>query len=218
MNESIKISQTSCGVMSRNEKFLFENFKDVVDEIVELANDAIDYAQSYARQDKGRLTHGEKATHFYAYHILMPCSNALFTTLLTGNLPSCFRELRFMTEMMAKCFLADLHYPDMSFFGEKLNALHSSGSKKPPREIELIEEFAQKTNTDLVHLWRKLSDETHGRKFTERLVDNVVNQNNMPGYALMVPMPFTKEDEQDLNDLNSYVILFRKILNKTMPT
>lgn len=205
--------------MSRNEKFLLENFKDVVDEIVELANDAIDYVQSYARQDKGRRLYGEKAMHFYAYHILMPSSNAIFTTLLTGNLVACFRELRFMVEMMVKCHLADLYYPDMSFFGDKLSALHSRDNGRRPQEITLIKEFAKKTDMELdfIAMWRALSEEIHGKKFVERVVDNVVNQNNMPGYALMVPMPYKKEDKQDLNDLNAYIISFRKILNKVLP-
>ncbi|MDP3729877.1 MAG: hypothetical protein Q8R26_04025 [bacterium] len=216
MDQNAILSRTAFEVMSKNEKFLLKNFKDVMDEIVELANDAIDFAQLYARQDKNRRL-GEKATHFYAYHVLMPTSYAIFTSLLTGNLPACFRELRFMVEMLAKCFLADAYYPNISFFRDKLHALENRDGEKRIAETVFIKEFSDKTGlAGVVTLWKALSEEGHARKFVERVVENIVEKDNIPGYALVIPMPYIKKDIGDLSELNSYVISFRDVLNRTL--
>lgn len=217
MSQNTNFSKTVCGVMSENEKFLLKNFKDVVDEIVELANDAIDCVASYAKQDKDRQLYGQKATHFYAYHVLMPTSHAIFTSLLTGNLPSCFRELRFMVEMLVKCHLADAHYPNLSFFRDKLHALENRDGEKRIAEVAFVKEFSEKTGLNgMVPLWKALSEETHARKFVERVVENIVEKDNMPGYALVIPIPYNRGDISDLSELNSYVISFRNILNKAL--
>ena len=170
-----------------------------IDEIVELANDAIDYVSSYAKQDKGGKTYTEKTTHFYAYHVLMPSSNALLVNLLAGNLPACFRELRFLIETLAKCYLADLHHPDFSFFEKRLYFLqHPEGRKKRVPETDLIKEFAEKSGTGdrAIKLWKTLSEETHAKKFVERVVNNVTNYKNIPAYALIIPMVFRATDKQ----------------------
>lgn len=219
-NKRTKFSQTACEVMNKNEDFLFENYKDIVDEIVELANDAIDYVSSYAKQDKGDKAYAEKAIHFYAYHVLMPSSNALLVSLLSGNLPACFRELRFLVETLAKCYLADLYHSEFSFFEKRLYFLqHPEDKKKRVPETDLIKEFAEKSGNGekVVNLWRTLSEETHTKKFTERVVDNVMNHKNVPAYALVIPMVFRDGDLHDIQDLNNYIVSFGEILNKTMP-
>lgn len=211
-------SKTVYDVMDKNEKFLLENFRDVMDEIVELANDAIDCVQSYARQDKDRQLYGRKATHFYAYHVLMPMSHAILISLLTGNLPSCFRELRFMVEMLAKCYLADIYYPNISFFRDKLHALENRNKGKRIAEITFIKDFSAKFGPiEVVTLWKSFSEEGHARKFVERVVENIVEKDNVPGYALTIPMTYSTKDISDLGELKSYVASFRRILNKTLP-
>jgi len=213
-----QFSQTAYSIMSKNEKFLLENFRDVMDEIVELVNDAIDYAAAYAKQDMDKKSYGNKAIHFYAYHVLLPSSNAIFSMLLLGNVVVCFRELRFMLEMLAKCYLADSHYPDQLFFQDKLTELHNRNNGKRISEIAFIEEFIGKVRIDenIASLWRALSEETHGRRFVNRVVENIVEKNNMPGYALTTPTPYNKEDTDDLDELNNYVKSFRNILNKAI--
>lgn len=211
-------SEIVSSVTSKNEEFLLENYKDVIDEIVELANDAIDYVSSYAKQDKGGKSYTEKATHFYAYHVLMPSSNALLVSLLSGNLPACFRDLRFLIETLAKCYLADLHHPEYSFFEKRLYFSQYPEDKKRRHEFELIKEFAEKSENgeEVIGLWKELSEETHTKKFAERVVNNVMNHNNVPAYALVIPMIFKEGDLHDIKDLNNYIISFSKILNKTL--
>ncbi len=209
-------SKITYETMSKNEKFLLKNFRDVIDEIVELANDAIDYAASCAKQDMDRQLYGQKATHFYTYHVLMPTSNAIFISLLTGNLPACFRELRFMVEMLAKCYLADIHYSNLSFFRDRLRALENQDGEKRIPEIVFIKEFAEKNGLEeIITLWKALSEEGHARKFVERVVENIIEKDNVPGYALVIPIPYSKGDIHDLNELNNYVVSFRNILNKS---
>lgn len=220
MNEDIKLTKSACEVMSKNEKFLLENFRDIVDEIVELANDAIDYAHSYTKSDQGSKLRTESAIYFYATHVLMPSSYALLINLTTSNLPACFRDLRFMMEMLAKCYLADIEHKEFSFFERRLHALqHPSGKKGHIPEIGFIKEFAKKSNlgNEPEKFWRTLSDETHGRRYTERVVNNIIEHDNMPAYALIIPMVFRDGDKHDLRDLNNYIVSFRKILNKAMP-
>ena len=211
-------SKTAYEIMSRNESFLLASFRDVLDEIVELANDAIDYATVYAKQDIDKKSYGNKAMHFYAHHVLLSSSNTVFSTLLLGNVVVCFRELRFMLEMLAKCYLADSHYPDQLFFQDKLTELHNRNNGKRISEIAFIEEFIGKVRIDenIASLWRALSEETHGRRFVNRVVENIVEKNNMPGYALTTPTPYNKEDTDDLDELNNYVKSFRNILSKAI--
>jgi len=109
-------SKTVYEVMEKNEKFLMRNFKTVIDEVVELANDAIDYSILCTNKEVENKTFGKSAFNFYVRQILMPESHAIFTHLLIGNLPACFRGLRFMTEMMAKCYLADANHSNDLFF------------------------------------------------------------------------------------------------------
>jgi len=215
-----KFSKTIHEVAYENEDFLLQNSKDVFDEIVELVNDAIDYAQSYAKRDKDerKKLHAESAMNFYAYSSLMPSSNALLVDLLTGNLPACFRELRFMIEMLAKCYLADRQYAQLTFFERKLYALqHTKDGKRIP-EIRFVEDFSKEIQDGVtpLELWRSLSEETHARKFVERVVDSVINRENVPAYSLVIPMVLVKGDLSDVEDLNRYVVSFRGILNKAL--
>lgn len=218
--QNIKFSKTIHEVADKNEDFLLKNSKDVFDEIVELANDAIDYAQSYAKRDKDerKKLYTESAMNFYAYNSLMPSSNALLVDLLTGNLPACFRELRFMIEMLAKCYLADSRYAQLTFFEQRLYTLqHTKDGKRIP-EIKFVEDFSKEIEdgTTPLELWRSLSEETHARKFVERIVDSIINYDNVPAYSLAIPMVLVKGDLPDVEDLNRYVVSFRGILNKAL--
>lgn len=217
-----KFSKTIYEVVGTNEDFLLKNSKDVFDEIVELVNDAIDYAQSYAKRDKEQRKelHTESAMYFYVYNSLMPSSNALLVDLLTGNLPACFRELRFMIEMLAKCYLADQRYPQLTFFERRLYTLQHTedGKRRRISELKFVEDFSKEIQDDTspIELWRSLSEESHARKFVERVVDSVINRNNVPAYSLVIPIVLGKGDLHDVEDLNKYVISFRGILNKVM--
>src|SRR3989344_3940011 len=162
-------SKTVYEVMEKNEKFLMRNFKTVIDEVVELANDAIDYSILCTNKEVENKTFGKSAFNFYVRQILLPESHAIFTHLLIGNLSACFRGLRFMTEMMTKCYLADVDYSEDLFFGDKIERIHTKEAGRIP-EIRFIKAFDRKIKTGdkTEKLWRKLSDETHGVKFTGR--------------------------------------------------
>lgn len=221
-SQDTKFSKTISEVTSENEDFLRTNHKDVVDEIVELVNDAIDYAQSYAKQDvdNRKKLYGENAMYFYVCNSLLPSSNALLVDLLTGNLPACFRELRFMIEMLAKCYLADQRYPQLTFFERRLYALQHTedGKRRRISELKFVEDFSKEIQDGAspIELWRSLSEESHARKFVERVVDNVITHDNVPAYSLAIPMVLRKGDLHDIKDLSQYVVSFRNILNKAM--
>lgn len=221
-SQDIKFSKTISDIVVENEDFLRQNYKDVLDEIVELVNDAIDYAQSCAKRDENdrKKLHAESAIYFYVCQSLMPSSNAILVDLLAGNLPACFRELRFMIEVLAKCYLADRLYSQLTFFERKLYALQHTedGKRKRISELKFVEDFSKEIQDGAspIELWRSLSEESHARKFVERVVDNVIKHDNVPAYSLAIPMVLRKGDLHDIKDLNKYVVSFRNILNKAM--
>src|SRR3989344_3395063 len=134
-------SKTVYEVMEKNEKFLMRNFKTVIDEVVELSNDAIDYSILCTNKEAENKTFGKSAFNFYIRQILMPESHAIFTNLLMGNIPACFRGLRFMTETMTKCYLADIQCPKDLFFGDKLEKIHVDKTGERVWETKFIVVF-----------------------------------------------------------------------------
>jgi len=55
----------------------------------------------------------------------MPESHAIFYQFTHGKPVRVFRGLRFMTEMMAKCYLADTNHSEDLFFGDKIEKIHN---------------------------------------------------------------------------------------------
>lgn len=108
--------------------------------------------------------------------------------------------------------MADLKHSEQSFFRNKLQALEDFQNGRIP-EVQFIKEFEEAIDKEgVVSLWGKLSEETHGRKFVKRVVDNILDSQVAPGYALMIPIPYTGEDISDLKDLRTHIEPFREIL------
>ncbi|MHA1506787.1 MAG: hypothetical protein ACTSR0_06390 [Candidatus Asgardarchaeia archaeon] len=224
--------------MVRNKEFLNKNVKGLLRMSVDLVNDAMDYTSLFLfkegpngekveREDSIDLLKG-RAMAFYVIHILMPVSYAIYYNLLGGMLTTCFRELRFAVESLAKCYLADAKYPDKSFYEEKLEALSKEEKvikgkckkkvKVKKREHDLIEEFDRemcfegKTSR---RLWGKLSEEIHTTGYVKRVVDTIINEMALPSYALGT-VEYDKSDLKNIKDFYDYLYDFRGIVKKTM--
>lgn len=219
--EGKKLWEVLFATGGENEEFLRGQAKDLLDEVVELVNDAIDYAQFLARAPDAQAAVARRAMYFFTYHVLMPGSYSLVANLLLNGLPSCLRELRFIVESLAKCYLADLRYPEASFFAERLDALGREArtdGRNPKREYEFLEELGQILGDrgEALALWGRLSREGHAHGYMERIVGNILNRDNVPGYALVIPMPYSSGDRGDLDELYEYTRRVRGLVSETM--
>lgn len=206
-----------------NAEFLNHNAKHVAGEVVGLVDDAIDYMTFFIKQEKAIEVAVRQAMVFYVNHLLMPESYSVFVNFWLGNIPSCFRGLRFMVESLAKFYLADIKYPHQSFFETKLELLGKECKSRnninvPKREHDFIEEFDRRVglNGKSVKLWGQLSQEVHTKKHVKRVVDHIIEKAGLPAYALAIPMGYTKGDLEGIQELHNFICGYRKILDVTM--
>jgi len=202
-------------VMKENESFLYKDARDIYDEIIELVNDAIDFARLISSQKD----YSNRAMSFFLLHVFMPQSYAMYVDLLSGNLPICFGELRLMVESLAKSFSADYMWEENKFFGEKLEMLEEYMRKEKKSITNLIglAENNLGIQGDFSDLWRRLSNEwIHAGGLMKRVVDYVANRQDAPPWGLVIPMRYNQNDLPNINDLRQEIIKFRKILNTIM--
>jgi hypothetical protein len=206
-------------VMRENEKFIRQNAKGTYEEVVELINDAIDevgLAVNRPEREKGYLEH---SMTFFTYHVLMPFSYAIYLDLLAGNVPASFMVLRLMLESLAKCYLADSRYPEVTFFQARLERLEQEMEQTKVSTSKAMRELGEKLGAanDFVDLWRKLSqDWVHTKGFTDKLVSHVTEKSDMPPWALAIPMNYTETDLSILEEMRNRVSQFRGLLATTM--
>lgn len=114
-----------------NSEFLYSQTKEVLEEIIELINDAIDLLQTiFTKLGKDPTELTSKAFVFYVFHVLLPMSYGIYTSLMTGNLPACFMMLRFLLESLAKCYYADVMFQDTMSALDKIQSVESSLNNK----------------------------------------------------------------------------------------
>ena len=202
-------------VMKENESFLCKDARDVYDEVIELVNDAIDYARLISSQKD----YSNRAISFFFLHVFLPQSYAIYADLLTGNLPICFGELRLMVESLAKSFSADYMWQEDKFFGEKLEMIEEYMRKEKKNITNLIG-VAENTlgiQGDFSDLWRRLSKEwVHPGGLMKRVVDYVANREDAPPWGLVIPMRYNQNDLPEINSLGQDIVKFRKILEIVM--
>lgn len=215
-----KFAKHVARTMDKNEAFLENQAREAWEEIIDLINDTIDYIKYQLELPDAKLP-SERAMPFFTCHVLQPGCYSVAVNLLAGGLPACYRELRFILEMLAKCYLADRHYSEQSSFEERLRLLQRE--QKPDgtsrkREHEFLEEFDRQVGQEggARKLWGKLSEEIHAKGYTERIVRNIVEGDHFPGYALIIPNDYAEEDRGDLNELHEYIREVRGLVKSAM--
>jgi len=211
-------------VMKENEEFLRKNSEETYGEVIDLINDAINLVGFAVKRKDGKEEYIKRSMTFFLYNILIPLSSTISTDLLTGNLPACFMELRLMLESLVKCYLADLRYPEQSFFREKFELLEKetkerSGKKIPKREHDFLKEFDEivKLDEKSIKLWGKLSkDWIHTRGVMARIVNQISEKSTPPSWALVIPMNYTIADLDAIRELGKRISQFRKLLKATI--
>ncbi len=220
--ENTKYLDFVTNVMRENEDFLIKYTKETYNEISELINDSIDYMMFFAK--KGEENWVKSTMSFFTIHMLMPSSYAIFVDLHAGNIQVCFMELRLMLESLVKCYLADLKYPDSTFFQEKLELLEKETKSKNgktilKREYDFMEEFDKELgfNESSIKLWGKLSkDWIHTKGVMDKVVYQVAEKSNVPPWGLVIPCNFVTADLEDIEELHKRISQFRNLLKITM--
>jgi hypothetical protein len=203
-------------VIRENGEFLNNNAEEAYTEVVNLASDAIDYfgfAVKDGKSQEDRVSlYLERSMAFFFHHVLWPFSCAIHTDVLTGNLPACFMELRLMLESLAKCYLADSKYPAQAFFQERLRLL-----EEEKRSIsKLMEDFGERLGLDFAApLWHKLSrDWVHTKGVMDKFVSQM-EKSNVPRWALAIPVNYTENDLDTLDELRKRISQFKELLAAT---
>ena len=205
-------------VAKENEKFLKKKAKESFEEVVELINDAINYAAFFVERKKVK----ESTTHpiiFFAFNILMPFSYGIFINLLIGNLPTCFYELRVILESVVKCYIAELHPEEDLFFEDKLLSLEEVLEKRGISTSKLLGEFGKmiELGDEPLKLWGKISRNwIHTIGIVSNIVRQVIEKSEPPTYALALPMYYGEADLSTIEELGKQISNFRKILKITM--
>lgn len=219
--EDSKYSDFINNVMRENDDFLIKYAKETNDEVSELINDSIDYMQFFVK--KGEENWAKSTMAFFTIHMLMPLSYAIYVDLLAGNIPVCFMELRLMLESLVKCYLADLKYPDSTFFQEKLELLKkekkSNDKTKRKGDSDFMKEFDKELgfNKCAIKLWGKLSEDwVHTKGFMDKVVYQVAEKSNVPPWGLVIPCNFVKADLEDIEELHKRISQFRNLLKIAM--
>jgi len=201
--------------LTENQEFLRENAKELSDEAVEFINDAIDYVALVTKAERSTKLYVERSMAIFVYHILMPFSYAIYPEVLLGNLPGCFMQLRLVHESLVKCYAADSWYPDETFFQDRLALLEKNG----PRTGRLMRKLGRQLGFDneFVDLWNHLSREwIHTKGIVDRVVDRLAQEGDVPPWALVVPLNYTEDDLDALDNLREQISRFRGLLQVTM--
>ncbi|MGA2122138.1 MAG: hypothetical protein ABSG49_08875 [Methanoregula sp.] len=201
--------------MEENENFLKSNLEN--DEVIELINDAIDII-SQKSENKNLWTKSSK--YFFSHPILLPSSYAINTHRLTGNLPACFRELRFLFESLAFCHYAEKEFPNEDFFIEQMKNYKIFLKKQKPRKTisQLLVDLGKDTGTEseLNRVYERLSNEwVHTLGFAEKVVALTSDNFQLPSWAWILPISLDEKDLPVIIELNDYIAIFRKLLRKT---
>ncbi|MEM2914669.1 MAG: hypothetical protein QXH91_04635 [Candidatus Bathyarchaeia archaeon] len=202
-------------VAGENEVFLKNNAKEVLKEVVELVNDAIDYLPSVVNREKADEYYLKYSAMFFFVHILMPASYGVYANLILGNLPVCFIELRLILESLAKCYVADLCPERELFFETKLMTLEEIMREKEISTSDLLKDFGEITGLPdkPLKLWGKLSEGwVHTRGIVQKIINHIEEKSDLPPYALPIPMNYTDNDVDSLNELAKRTSELRKIL------
>ena len=202
-------------VMRKNEEFLRQNAEETYYEVVELINDAIDYVMLVVKKS------GEDYVKYsmisFLHHILMPFSYAIYVDILAGNIPVCLMELRLILESLVKCYLADIKYPDSSFFQERLELLDTENKRDNMSTSKLMDELGKELGLNFVALWDKLSqDWIHPKGIMDGVVVQLIEKSDVPPWALVLPMYYGESDLGNINESRNHISKFRSLLKAVM--
>lgn len=191
-------------VMNDNQ-FFFESTsvkKEILHEIVELIQDAIDFFPT---------TKTISPDQIFAFHGFTPISAGIYISFLSGNIASCFMQLRLLIEFYAYSQLAQKLFPDDDAFIQldKTRKKYTEKYKTKSRIklSKMILDFDPKAHK----LWKHLSTWTHGITYSRKAIRNVVRDKLTLG-SIVQPATYDDDDMEQLQELKRQVKTFRRII------
>jgi len=212
-------------IMKRNSEFLNLNAKQFCEEILELLNDPVNFIEDLCKLfnitsegrnlDRLRALFVRDAMLVYLHNILFPSVFSLYINVLLGNFPAFLRDLRFMIESLAKCYVVDVKCPEKDVF-EKMKVISKWRSE---HRIVRILDSELNTKSRATKLWHKLSEESHLSGYVKRIIENIEIVGVPPDWAL-TPAPWRElcgEDTDEILDpkrgFHIFLCEYREILN-----
>ncbi len=184
--------------MEENQKFFESNpdLEKIFSEIVMLTDDALEHIPKSTVVSTKQI---------FSFHGFTPISVGIYISFLTGNITSCFMQLRLLVEFFAFTSVASRLYPEDDTFTQLKKV-----RKKYKNNISgMIKRF----NLKAWELWKSLSNWLHARTYSVKVIRNVIN-NEMTLGSIVQPATYDKNDIQQLLELKRQVRTFRKILKK----
>lgn len=200
--------------MKENENFVVSHVDPL--ETYELINDAILLNTDQKSNDMAIVIKSSKI--FFFQPLLLPSAYAIQTHLFTGNLPACFRELRFLFEALAFCHYAEKTFPDDIFFLDQIQKFENFVKDRQKRKTisQLLGDLEKDTGIELNKVYGRLSDDwIHTRGFAEKVVDFTKTHSQLPSWTWILPITLNENDLEIIDELNRDVALFRALLEKT---
>lgn len=203
------------GILRKNEEFLQDHAKECYEEVVDLTQDAIDNMSLLGSGPDAVGDYAAKAMYYFIMHNLMPFSTAIYTEVLTGNIPACYPNLRLLVESLAHCYFADSRHPDRSFFHERMGLVELDDSSIASRLKEIGVHLG--AGNRFIALWDRLSrDWLHAKGYADKFVSSVVEQSTVPAWAFAFPSAYTQDDASAISELQNHVAEFRSLLSLTL--
>ncbi|RLF01784.1 MAG: hypothetical protein DRK00_10875, partial [Thermoprotei archaeon] len=200
-----------------------EELERAEEEIVELANDVIDYWPTHLPEGEFADLAIRSAFLFSLLHVVWPLSNGVLLDLLAGNLPACFMQLRLIVETAAKSLAVDYA---LKFRGESLRGVEAleeylrKGEKgKPISTAKFLRDMfpdvvGREIAEETLALWSRLSEDwIHFRGIARRVRERVEERGGpIPSYILALPIELDERDAEDLAEFARRVAEVRKLL------
>lgn len=202
-------------VLRKNDEFLRDNAKECYEEVVDLTQDAIDHMSWLGSGPDAAVNYVSKAMYYFIMHNLMPFSTAIYTEVLTGNVPACYPHLRLLLESLAHCYIADSRHPDSIFFHERMELVESDGSSTANRLKHMGVQLGVENR--FVALWGRLSrDWLHAAGYADKFVKNFMDNPTVSAWSIVVPSAYTQDDAGAISELQNHIAEFRFLLSLTL--
>lgn len=224
-NQSLKdnpctdLADSFAEAMQKNEIFLKQNENIALGEIVWLVNDVFHIRGEALKFSKNKELCVSRSMFFYIFHILQPFAYSICLDLLASNLPACYFELRLLLETLVKSYISDKRFPDISFYQERMELLDKDNRESNRSIATMMTEFGKdlRIGNEFKDLWKEISEKwIHTKGIMNNIVENIAESSNLPPWGLFIPMEYTKDDLNELKQLNENVSKFGNLLKKSI--
>ena len=201
-----------------NDKFLEENAKEVYNEVISLIEDSIENIRKYSY----RYDISTDPMHFFLKFSILR-SYSILLNFLSGNLPSCFYDLRLMLETLSICYIAGKEYPEDMFFFDKIKGIEEKLKSQKNQKCKgfslskLMKKFGEEVSGDPKALYHKISDNwIHIIQYIKRFAEHIMEGGKIPSFMILPIVTYDKDDLEYIKKLGQYLKDFRNIMKEAL--